>query len=174
MLRSYLRLILFAFGLLVGVQVPGLINDYSQRVQAHLIEARSSLQGFNDTAQKFFNGDLQALVEHYRSSDDPVFRSDADSIGGLLMRSQSLEREWQALQGPWYARDWHVLIGADPQIRSETLQGYRYQVLLAPEAIGWGIVSAFLLAWIIESVGLVIGWVIYGGRRSPVLSRDTR
>ena len=29
MLRSYLRLLLFTFGLLVGVQVPGFISDYS-------------------------------------------------------------------------------------------------------------------------------------------------
>lgn len=174
MLRSYLRLVLFALGLLVGVQVPGLINDYAQRVQAHLIEARNSLQGFNDTAQKFFNGDLQALVEHYRSSDDPVFRSDADSIGALLTRSQSLDHEWQALQAPWYARDWHVLVGADPQIRQETLQGYTYQILLSPEAIGWGIALAFLLSWVIESLGVIIGWVFTGGRRRPVISRDTR
>lgn len=174
MLRSYLRIILFTLGLLVGVQVPGLINDYSQRVQAHMIEARNSLQGFNETAQKFFDGNLQALVEHYRGSDDPVFRSDADSIGGLLARSQSLEREWQALQGPWYARDWHVLVGADPQIRNETLHGYQYQVLLAPAAIGWGLASGFLLSWCVESLGLLIGWVILGGRQRPVSLRDTR
>ena len=72
MLRSYLRLILFTCGLLLGVQIPGLINDYSQRVEAHLLESREGLKGFQQTAQRFFNGDLEALVRHYRSSDDPV------------------------------------------------------------------------------------------------------
>ena len=43
MLLSYLRLVLFAIGLLVGVQVPGFINDYAKRVEAHLIEARQQL-----------------------------------------------------------------------------------------------------------------------------------
>ena len=80
MLRSYLRLMLFTCGLLLGVQVPGLINDYSQRVQAHLLESREGLKGFQQTAQRFFNGDLDALVRHYRASDDPVFNSDANSI----------------------------------------------------------------------------------------------
>jgi len=174
MLRSYLRLILFAVGLLLGVQIPGLINDYSQRVQAHLIEARQSLAGFNDTAQKFFNGDLQALVAHYRASDDPVFRSDADTIGGLVSRNELLENEWLSLQGAWYARDWHALVNADPAIRSETLKGYSYQLLLVPEAVVWGIVCALLLAWVLESIGLLLQWVIDGGRRKPVLNRDTR
>lgn len=174
MLRSYLRLVLFAIGLLVGVQIPGLINDYTQRVEAHLIEARQGLKGFNETAQRFFNGDLQALVAHYRGSDDPVFRSDADSIAGLLGRNQLLEREWQALQGPWYARAWHVLAAADPQLRQETLKGYSYQVLLAPEAIAWGIVCALLLAWVVESVGLLFAWAARGGRSRPVARREPR
>lgn len=174
MLRSYLRLVIFAFGLLVGVQVPGLINDYSQRVEAHLIEARQGLKGFQETAGRFFNGDLQALVAHYRASDDPVFRSDADSIGNLLGRNQLLEAEWQALQGPWYARAWHVLAAADPQLREETLKGYGYQILLAPQAIAWGLVCALILAWAVESLLLLVGWVVFGGRPKPMPERSFR
>ncbi|MNE13432.1 hypothetical protein D3C76_291720 [compost metagenome] len=174
MLRSYLRLVLFALGLLVGVQVPGLINDYGQRVEAHLSEARQGLKGFNDTAVRFFNGDLQALVAHYRASEDPVFRSDADSISGLLGRNRLLEAEWQALQGPWYARAWHVIAAADPQLREETLKGYSYQIFLQPQAIAWGLACALLLAWLLESLVLVIGWVIFGGRSKAVPARIER
>ena len=178
MLRSYLRLVLFAVGLLVGVQVPGVINDYAQRVEAHRLEAQQSLRGFSETAQRFFNGDLQALVAHYRASEEPVFRSDAASIGALLARNQLLEREWQALQGPWYEKAWHVLAKADPQLRQETLNGYSYQVLLAPEAIAWGIACALLLAWVVESIILFIGWTLWFGRRrarpvaAPLVPRE--
>ena len=42
---SYLRLVLFTLGLLIGVQVPGFINDYANRVEAHLIEAQTGLAG---------------------------------------------------------------------------------------------------------------------------------
>ena len=168
MFRSYLRLLLFTFGLLVGVQVPGLINDYSQRVEAKLLESREGLKGFEDTARRFFNGDLQALVRHYRSSDDPVFNSDANSIDSLLIRNRLLEREWQILQGPWLERTWHVLVQADSQLREETLKGYNYQILLAPEALAWGLSFALLLALSIESLLLLLGWVALGGRRKAV------
>jgi hypothetical protein len=174
MLRSYLRLVIFAFGLLVGVQVPGLINDYSQRVEAHLIEARQGLNGFKETAGRFFNGDLQALVAHYRASDDPVVRSDADSIANLLGRNQLLQAQWQALQGPWYARAWHVIAAADPQLREETLKGYSYQILLAPQAIAWGLACALILAWAVESLLLLVGWVILGGRRKALPEQSWR
>jgi len=172
MLRSYLRLVLFSAGLLFGVQIPGFISDYSKRVEAHLIEAQQGLKGYNDTAQRFFQGDLKALVQHYRDSNDPVFRSDADSVNNLLTRSQMLDREWLALQGPWYAKAWHVATAADADIRRETFNSYTWQVLLAPEVIAWGIVCALVLALVIESFLLLIGWVINGGRRKPVLNRE--
>ena len=168
MFRSYLRLLLFTFGLLAGLQVPGLVKDYSQRVEAHLLESRQALDGFRQTAQRFFNGDLQALVRHYRSSDDPVFNSDANSIESLLIRNQALEHEWQALQGSWVSRTWHVLVQPEPTLREETLKGYSYQILLAPEAMAWGLASAMLLALVIESLLMLIGWAILGGRRKPV------
>lgn len=163
MLRSYLRLALFALGLLVGVQLPGFIDSYAQRVDAHRIEAEQALSGFRQTARQFFAGDLEALVAHYGASEDPVFRSDALSLGSLIGRSRLLEGEWQAMQGPWYRRAWHLAAHADRQLLGETWAGYRYQVLLAPDAIAWGIACALMLAWLVESLLLVIGWV-FGGR----------
>jgi hypothetical protein len=168
MFRSYLRLLLFTFGLLAGIQVPGLVKDYSQRVEAHLFESRQALDGFKQTAERFFKGDLQALVRHYRSSDDVVFNSDANSIESLLIRNQLLENEWQALQGSWVSRTWHVLVQPDPQMREETLKEYSYQILLVPEAIGWGVGAGFVLAFVVESLLLGIAWVILGGRRKAV------
>jgi len=174
MLRSYLRLVLFTAGLLIGVQIPGFISDYSKRVEAHLIEAQKSLGGYNDTAQRFFKGDVQALIQHYRSSDDPVFRTDADNINNLLTRTQTLDHEWLALQGPWYMRAWHVLTAADPDIRKETWNGYTWQVLLSPEVIGWGLVCALLFSLVIESFVLFIDWVFVGRHHVRQVNRDWR
>ncbi|MGV8920993.1 MAG: DUF2937 family protein [Pseudomonas sp.] len=174
MLRSYVRLVLFTAGLLLGVQIPGFISDYSKRVEAHLIEAQQGLKGYKNTADQYFNGDLQALLAHYRDSNDPVFRSDADSVNQLLTRDQLLDREWMALQGPWYAKAWHVVSAANPDIRRETLNAYTYQVLLVPEVMAWGITCALVLALVVESLLLLIGWVINGGRRKRVLERDWR
>ena len=36
MMRSYLRMMLFALGLLAGVQIPGLVDLYFQRLDARL------------------------------------------------------------------------------------------------------------------------------------------
>jgi hypothetical protein len=171
MLRSYLRLILFTLGLLVGVQVPGFIEDYAKRVDAHRLEAEQGLKGFRETAARFFQGDLDALVAHYRASSDPVMRSDAESVASLVARDSLLQREWQALQGPWYQRAWHVLVGANPELRKETLAAYSYQLLLVPEAIAWGLGAGLLLAWLVESQIVLLGWAFSGGRSRKVQER---
>ena len=178
MLLSYLRLVLFAAGLLIGVQVPGFINDYAKRVEAHLIEAQTGLRGFQGTAEQFFKGDLQALVAHYRASDDPVFRSDADSLSTLLNRQLALDKQFQAMQGPWYIRFLQVVLAADPDIRKETWNSYSYQILLTPEAMIWGMSGALLLSFGIECLIRLIDWVVLGGRRlrqsRPIEDRDVR
>ncbi|PYY85397.1 DUF2937 domain-containing protein [Pseudomonas sp. TKO26] len=178
MLLSYLRLVLFAAGLLVGVQVPGFISDYAKRVEAHLIESQNSLRGFQGTAQQFFKGDLNALVAHYRASEDPVFRSDADSLSGLLQRQLALDKQYQAMQGPWYIRLLQVALAADPQIRKETWDGYSYQILLTPEAMIWGMSGAMLLSFGLECLYRLIDWVVLGGRRlrqsRPIEERDLK
>ena len=178
MLLSYLRLVLFAAGLLIGVQVPGFINDYAKRVEAHLIEAQTGLRGFQGTAEQFFKGDIQALVAHYRASEDPVFRSDADSLSTLLNRQIALDKQFQAMQGPWYIRFLQVVLAADPDIRKETWNGYSYQILLTPEAMIWGMSGALLLSFGIECLFRLIDWVVLGGKRlrqsRPIEDRDVR
>ena len=178
MLLSYLRLVLFAAGLLIGVQVPGFINDYAKRVEAHLIEAQTGLSGFQGTAIQFFKGDMQALVAHYRASEDPVFRSDADSLSNLLTRQLALDKQFQAMQGPWYIRFLQVVLAADPDIRKETWNGYSYQILLTPEAMIWGMSGALLLSFGIECLFRLIDWVVLGGKRlrqsRPIEDRDVR
>ncbi|WP_460098045.1 DUF2937 family protein [Pseudomonas sp. H3_C08] len=178
MLLSYVRLVLFAAGLLIGVQVPGFINDYAKRVEAHLIEAQTGLRGFQGTAEQFFKGDMQALVAHYRASEDPVFRRDADSLSTLLSRQIALDKQFQAMQGPWYIRFLQVVLAADPDIRKETWNGYSYQILLTPEAMIWGMSGALLLSFGIECLFRLIDWVVLGGRRlrqsRPIEDRDVR
>ena len=178
MLLSYLRLVLFAAGLLIGVQVPGFINDYAKRVEAHLIEAQTGLSGFQGTANQFFKGDMQALVNHYRASEYPIFRSDADSLSAMLTRQLALDKQFQAMQGPWYIRVLQVALAADPDIRKETWNGYSYQILLTPEAMIWGMSGALLLSFGIECLFRLIDWVVLGGKRlrqsRPIEDRDVR
>jgi len=166
MLRSYIRMLLFTLALLVGVQVPGFMLDYEQRVDAHRLESEQSLSGFRRTADQYFDGSLERLLAHYQASDDPVFRSDADSLGLLMRRNALFNEEWQALQGPWYEKAWRILVRPNPELRDETLQQYRYQVVLTPAAIAWGVGLGLGLSVVLETLALWLSILLYP-RRPP-------
>lgn len=170
MIRGYLRLVAFTAALLVGVQLPGFIEQYRQRVDAHFLEAQQNLAGFQATAQQFFKGDIPALISHYAASPDPVMRSDAASIQSIYDRYRMLAAERAALAGPWYAVAWHVAFGHDRGLFDETLKQYSYTVLLNPQAIGWGVAAGLAASILIEAAWLML-WRLLGRRRRHHLSR---
>ena len=100
-------------------------------------------------------------------------QSDARSVGFLVERSALLEQESLAMQGPWYRQVWHLATAADAQLLAETRAAYRYQVLLAPEAIAWGIVCALFLAWVVESILLLLALPFRRRERRAVPERQT-
>ncbi|PXF29093.1 hypothetical protein WH50_22715 [Pokkaliibacter plantistimulans] len=160
MFRDYLRLMVFAVGLLLGVQVPGLIDQYQKRVDAHLQEAGQNLQAFQLTADKYFKGDLQALIQHYADSDDPVFQADSVSVRAVYQRYQVFTAEQRALQQPWYGVTWHMLVAANRSLLQETLNQYSYTVPLTPSAIGWGVAVGFLASFLIELFVLLLARIV--------------
>ncbi|MFA7260562.1 MAG: DUF2937 family protein [Aeromonas bestiarum] len=145
-MRSYLRIMLFALGLLAGVQIPGLIDLYYQRLDARLQQANLSLVPFQGTADQHFNGDLTALVNHYRTNPDPVFAQDAASLQHLVSQQQTLLQESAFKDRPWYQQLTHLLLRADAQFWQDTLQNYSYLVPLKQSAIICGMSIGFIAA----------------------------
>lgn len=156
--RDYLRLGIFAVGLLVGVQVPGFVDQYEKRVSARLDEAKQNLAGFQFTADRYFSGSIEQLISHYKASDDVIFQQDALSIQSIYSRVNLLQQETQLLSGNQVSQAWHVLVKSNAQLMDETIKSYSYSVLLNPFALVWGICGALILALILD---IFIGSTVY-------------
>jgi hypothetical protein len=162
MLRAYLRLAVFAVGLLAGVQVPGFIDQYAKRVSAHYLEVSHDFTGFQRTADQYFKGDVAALIAHHRASTDAVFRDEARTISALYERLQLLAAELKALEGGLPARLTHVIVHPNREILQETVAAYSYTVPLNGDAILCGVTAGLLGAILVES--LLVGLVRIAGR----------
>lgn len=162
MFREYLRLIIFAAGLLAGVQLPGFVDQYAQRVDAHYQEAKLNFAGFQQTADRHFGGDVEAMIRHHLASGDVVFQEDGDSIRQIWQRVQLLSRELAAVRQPFPQRAIHVLFTADDELMAETRLNYTYVVPLNQYAVISGILIGLLLALIIELLTLGIARVFRG------------
>lgn len=159
MLRAYLRLALFAVGLLAGVQVPGFVDQYAKRVSAHYIEVSKNFAGFQLTADQYFGGSIDALIAHHEASTDSVFKDEAKPIRAIYARLQSLTLELEAMKRSMLSRIAHVAFQPDKQILNETMAAYSYTVPLNQQAILCGVTAGLLLALAIESllIGLLQG-----------------
>ena len=152
MLANYLRLIIFAAGLLVGVQVPGFVDQYAKRVSAHQIEARENFRGFQEIADKYFKGDVEALIAHHSASDDRAFKDEAATIRTIYDRLASLTAELAAMRGSLLSQIAHVAFRSNRALLNETSTEYSYTVPLSPAAIISGIVIGAVLAMLVESL----------------------
>ncbi len=158
--RTSGRLLVFGSGLLLGIQVPAFVDQYSQRVDAHYREVSANIAGFQRTADELFAGDLGELVEYYRSSNDPVFERDAESVQTIVERYARLSAEYQAMQANLVAVAMHVLFTADTELLAETRNQYSYTVPLNGIALQWGLAAAVVLFLLAElSVGCCVGCV---------------
>lgn len=176
MFRAYLRLVCFAFGLLLGVQVPGLIDQYAKRVDAHRIEAEENFAGFRLIAEQMFHGDVDALIDHHRRSSDPVFKREADTIESNYSRLQMLNQEWQALQGSLVHKLLHVAFKPNRELLKETLDSYSYTVPLNAAAILCGLIAALLASLLVEFFSMGAGRAFQSVTARPRLppARATR
>lgn len=164
-ITDYIRLILFCGGLLMGIQIPAVVDQYEKRVDAHLVEALDLIAGFQQTADKYFNGDMQALVGHYQKSDDVIFRDDAVNIQFINDRVMQLQYEIQALRQSSIFRTSHVLLTPNSKILTETIQQYSYVILINPIALIWGLVSGFIVAALLDMLFGIVGYVCVGRRK---------
>lgn len=157
MFANYLRLIVFSVGLLIGVQVPGFMDQYTKRVSAHHSEVARNFAGFQETANRYFGGSVEALIAHHVASTDQAFRDEARSIREMYERLTALTAELAALRGSLIKQLIHVAFRGNREILDETWSAYSYTVPLSPPAVVSGVTSGAVLAMLVE--GLLVGLV---------------
>lgn len=168
---DYLRLLLFTSGVLMGVQIPGFIDQYGKSLEAHLLESSINLNDFQEDAERYFDGGLDKLIAHYQNSKDPVIKDGGDSIAAIYDRNQTLTQAWKSFTASTYSAYTHVILKPLPAIKNEVWRNYTYSIILSPSAIISGLTCGFTLSLLIElSSLLVIGAIRQLIKRPPVAS----
>ena len=148
--KDYARLVVFAGGILIGVQVPNFIDQYAKRISAHYLEAKDNFSGYQDTADKHFAGSVGGRLNHYESSNDTVFEEDAKNIKYIYHRIQGFSSELKALDRSLLRRIFHVAFHSDQEVLEKTYHEYSYTVPLNQEAIVCGLVLGLLSSMVFE------------------------
>lgn len=169
---DYFRLILFCSGLLIGIQIPAVVDQYAKRVDAQLLEATDMLAGFQQTADRYFDGDIADLISHYKNSDDPVFKNDATNILFISDRVTHLQAEKSILARSSLVRTAHVLFNPDKNIFKQTIEQYSYVVLINPQALIWGLISGLIAAALVDALFLIVGLIVIRQRKKSIRAQS--
>lgn len=157
---------LAALALLLGIQIPNFIDQYEKRLDAHLIEVQTNLRPFQEIANRFHDGSLDALIEHHERSPDPSFHAEGEAIRTLLSRYQRFTREQAQLQVNLPSQVVFIATRADRELIDETRRQYSFGLVLNRQAVVAGLVSMIGLVVVLE---LVAGLFHLFSRERPVL-----
>jgi hypothetical protein len=164
LLYRYLLIFLACLGLLAGIQVPSLLDQYEKRLDAHLQEVQADLKGYQEIADRDFGGSMESLIRRHRESTDMVFRDEAEPIEKMYLRLLHFQDQQHGLQAALPGKVWYLLRYGDHELLHETWDRYSYNIPLDGIAIYSGFATAALAVLSVELVaGLAV--LLTGGRR---------
>lgn len=147
---EYIRLCLFFGAALIGVQVPIFVEQYGQRLQSHALESNASLREFQADADRYFKGDIEKLVEHYRNSGDRVFVDGGISISAIASRNDLLVASLERFNASQISAYQATFLTPIKDIREEAWSNYDHSIRLKPISIVWALSLGALVALLCE------------------------
>ena len=159
-LKRYSLKVVFAFIFLIGLQIPNFLQQYEHRLDAHYLELQNHLHSYQLIADKFFDGNLQALIIKHRSSGVLAFQEEAVIIDKLRNRFYLLQYKKKSLQGSLIGKLYFLLGEVKSPLVLETQQNYVPEIVLNKNTILIGLSSALSLTLFLEFLFIVLGKMI--------------
>jgi hypothetical protein len=159
-MRLVFRLFLItaaAAALLVGIQAPNFVDQYTQRLDAHFIEVRNNLAPFQEIADRLHGGSLDKLIEQHAQSPDPTFHAEGDAIRTMRDRYVRFQQEKLGLAGELPQQLWWLARQGDRELLAETRDHYSFGILLDRTAIAAGAVAMLAVVIVIELLAGLVG-----------------
>ena len=168
-IKDYFIRITFAVGILLGVQVPNFIEQYVQRIDAHYLEARENLSGYQTIADQYHEGSIEKLIAKHENSVDPTFRQEAVPLNALFTREARFKLESESLKANLFFQTLHVVFRGDQEVIRETYENYSATIPLNAEAIACGFIVGILLAISLDILFFTLRVLFLRNRSNPKL-----
>ena len=77
----FLDRIVFTAGVLLFLQLPNFIDQYTQRFGGYYEAEKQQLESYQDISEKYFDGDMNAMIESFADEkDNPAIRETGEQI----------------------------------------------------------------------------------------------
>lgn len=93
MIKQLLDKICFACGVIVFLQLPHFIDQYTQRIGGYAESKQQQLNQYQSIANRNFNGDLELLIDGFKRSNDAAVRETGRNISLTQTDVMQLQKE---------------------------------------------------------------------------------
>lgn len=139
--------ILFAVGLILFMQVPQFVNQYTQRLGGYLQGQQEQLTRYQQIADEHFSGELSSMVAEFRESSKGSVRNVGDNLQLLIQKVNETKADLQFLEeGALLSNLSHLSYNLNTKVATETLRTFVPGVPITLEALACGLSGGILLS----------------------------
>jgi hypothetical protein len=97
LISSLIDKIFFTFGVIIFLQLPHFIDQYNQRIGGYAESKSQQLNDYQKIAKNNFAGDIQALINSFKNSNDDAVKETGKNIEQTLIDVKVLQHEIEVL-----------------------------------------------------------------------------
>lgn len=147
LIKGFCDRILFALGLLVFMQAPQFVDQYTQRLGGYLQAQKQHLAQYQSIADEQFAGDLDALLHNFQSNDNPSVNQTAATIEQTRQQVTSLEVDLSRLEDKNFVyKLGHILTHIHLDVAQATLRIFTPGIPLTLESLLCGLLGGVLFS----------------------------
>jgi hypothetical protein len=151
-IKGLLDRVLFALGVLLFMQVPHFVDQYTQRLGGYYQAQVNHLEQYQQIAKKQHQGDLDALIQEFVSSDRASVRDTGNNINVTRGQAESIKNDLYVLDHkPLTAKLVHLATSTRYDIAEQTLTHYKPGVPFSIESLVCALLGGVLMSMLFNS-----------------------
>ena len=150
MTRSIIFIAIFVIGFFTGGLFPSFSTQYHLRLQAQYDQVTIDLAPFQEIANQYHGGSLDALVQHHLNSTDPTFHAEGEAIQLMINSQVRLAESKAAAKAPYLDQALYFYRHADNKVAQTTLDSFTPTLVTTENAITFALTVGtitLLLFW---------------------------
>ncbi len=139
--------IVFAVGVLVFLQLPNFIDQYTQRLGGYYDSEKEHLELYQGIADKYYEGDLDKLIKSFGNSNQPGMKETAGELENISSKVQEIEHGLDILQNASFLRQvGYMILHVDTKLARGTLKAYTPGMPFTSEGLLSGLIGGVLVS----------------------------
>lgn len=145
--------LVFAAGVLIFLQLPNFIDQYTQRMGGYYDAQKENLELYQGIADRYYEGDLKKLTEAFGESNEPAMKETADELEKISSRVKDLEEGLTILENGTFMRQVvYMIFNVDLKLARGTMKAYTPGMPFTSEGLLSGLVGGVIVSLLFNGV----------------------